>query len=470
MKYEEIIQKRRELVKEPIYALSEEGLTKAVEKLRTKTPNSGRLFAEAKNSIPGGYQHMLVNKNPWPLTIRKALGTSMWDADNNEFIDYLMMAGPIILGHNYPSLIKEVIKVIEEEGIGSGWSSEWETKGAEIIIKHIKSVEQVRYFQSGTEADMAAVRLARVFTGKRKIIRVGGAYHGWNDEFIYDMQIPYSGTFQTHGIPEEHFANVISVGPNDFDGLEQAFMKVEKDGGVAAVIVEPMGCETGAIPMHPDFNSKARELCDQYQSLLIFDEVVTAFRVALGGAQEFWNIDADITVMGKLITHGFPSSGAIGARREIMDCLAGISPGKPKPFVAGTMAGNSISTAATYWAIKLIEQENAIEKATNAAVKLRDGLNCLFRTLKLPFFSYNVASLVHFETSIPLAVDIRNPDLIMEALERKQAVDNFGVALLAEGIITKYGNRAFTCMAHTDKEIKKTLSAFETVLHMVKRP
>lgn len=470
MEYEEIIEKREQLVSQPIYAVSADQLEKAVDKLRKMTPVSGELFRRAEKSIPGGYQHMLVNRNPWPLTVRRSVGTTIWDADGNEFLDYLMMAGPVILGHNYPPLMDQIIKVIQEEGVGSGWTSEWEIKGSEMIIRHISSIDQVRYLQSGTEADMAAIRLARVFTGKKKVIRVGGAYHGWSDEFVYDMQIPYSGNFQTHGIPGEHFSHVISLGPNDFEGLEAAFETAKSDGGAAALIVEPMGCETGAIPMHPDFNRKARELCDKHGTLLIFDEVVTAFRVAMGGAQEYWGIDADITVLGKLITHGFPSAGAIGARKEIMDCLAGTGPGKPKPFVAGTMAANVLSTSATWWAIKLIEEENAIERATHAAVQLRDGLNTLFVDMKLPFFAYNVASLVHFETAIPLAVDIRNPERIAEALNRKQAVDNFAIALLSEGIITKYGNRAFTCMAHTDEDIRQTLQAFEKVLLMIEKP
>ena len=464
MEYEEIMNRRLEIANRPILELSAESLEKHVQKLKSGTPESEKLFQQAQESIPGGFQHMLVNKNPYPITIRKALGSKMLDADNNEFIDYLMMAGPIILGHNYPPLIEKMIQVIQQEGVGSGWTSEWEARGSEMITRHIKTVDKVRYFQSGTEADMAAVRLARAYSGKKKIIRVGGAYHGWSDEFVYDMQIPYSKNFQTVGIPEEHYQHVIGIGPNDFDALEKAFADADKDGGTAAMFLEPMGTETGAIPVHPDYNKTARALCDQYGSLLVFDEVVTAFRVAMGGAQAYWNIDPDLTVLGKVITHGFPSAGALGGPGRIMDCLAGLNPDKPKPFVAGTMAANPISTAATYWTIKYIGEEKAIEKAEAAAVKLRDGLNELFSSLSLPFFSYNVSSLVHFETTCFLAIDIRDPANIPEALKRKQAVDNFATALLAEGIITKYGARAFTCMAHNDDDIKNTLAAFERVL------
>ena len=466
MEFDEIWKRRDELANGPIYAIPEDKLAECVRKLKDRTPQSEKLYTQAQEYIPGGHQHMLVNKNPYPLTIRKALGSKMLDADSNEYIDYLMMAGPIILGHNFPPLIEKLIDVIREEGVGSGWTTEWEARGSEMIIRHMKTVERVRYFQSGTEADMAAVRLARAYTGKQKIIRVGGAYHGWSDEFVYDMQIPYSGSFQTAGIPEEHFKHVIGVGPNDFDALEKAFEEAEKEGGIAALFLEPMGPETGAIPVHPEYNKTARELCDKYDSLLVFDEVVTAFRVGMGGAQEYWDIDPDLTILGKVITHGFPSSGALGGPKEIMDSLAGWTPGKPKPFVAGTMAANVISTAATYWAIKFIEEEKAIEKADVTAATLRDGLNGLFSDLNLPFFSYTVSSLVHFETAAPVAVDIRNPDRIPEALERKQAVDNFATALLSENIITKYGARAFTCMAHSADDIQKTLAAFEKILSL----
>jgi glutamate-1-semialdehyde 2,1-aminomutase len=275
------------------------------------------------------------------------------------------------------------------------------------------------------------------------------------------MQVPYSGTFQTQGIPEEHFSNIISVGPNDVDALEQAFESGATRGGVAALIVEGAGCEAGAIPYRPDFYRICRELCDRHGALLILDEVVTGFRLALGGAQEFYGVDADLTVLGKIITHGFPSAGALGGKKEIMECLAGLNPSKPKPFVAGTMAGNAISTAATYWALRYIEEQDAISRATAAAEKLTEGLNDLFEGMALPFFSYNIASIVHYETAGPLTVDIRSEGGIPDALRRKKAVDDLATALLVEGIVSKYGARAFTCMAHTDEDLQTTLRAFE---------
>jgi glutamate-1-semialdehyde 2,1-aminomutase len=467
MDFQEIHERREQIAQGPVFAIPEERVADLAKQLAERTPRSKQLFDAAKRCIPGGAQHMLVIKNPHPLTIKRSLGARVWDVDDNEYIDYLMMAGPIILGHNYPPLIEKVVEVIQGEGIGFGWTSEWEIKSAELIIRHMKNVDMVRFFQSGTEADMAVARLARAYTGKDKLLRIGGSYHGWADEFVYDMQVPYSGTFQTQGIPEQHFSNVISVGPGDIDALARAFETRESQGGVAALIVEGAGCESGAIPFEPSFYRTCRDLCNRHESLLIVDEVVTGFRLALGGAQEFYGVDADLTVLGKIITHGFPSAGAVGGKREIMECLAGLNPNKPRPFVAGTMAGNAISTAATYWTLRYIEEQNAIPRSTAVADKLSKGLNDLFESMALPFFSYNIASIIHYETAGPLTVDIRREGGIPDALRRKKAVDDLATALLGEGIVTKYGARAFACMAHTDEELQTTLRAFEKCVGMM---
>lgn len=463
------IQERREIIaKGPIFRIPETTMAGVVARLKAATPGSKKQFDAARQVIPGGYQHMLVNKNPYPLTIQRARGVDVWDVDGNGYTDFLMMAGPIILGHNYPPLMEKMAEVLQTEGTGMGWTSQWEVRAAEQIVRHIRSVEQVRFFQSGTEADMAAARLARAFTGRNKILRVGGSYHGWSAEFVYDMQIPYSGPFQASGIPAEFFSHIVSIGPNDVDGLEKAF--ADHEGDIAAVIVEPNGGESGALPVRPDFNKVVREICDRCGALLIFDEVVTGFRLAMGGAQEYYGVDADLTVLGKVLTHGFPSSGALGGKKEIMDCVAGMAPGKPKPFVAGTLAANAISTSAAYWAIHFIEEEKAIDKANAAGARLTRGLNDLFDSMDFPFFAYDYGSIVHYETAGPLTMDIRQPGAIESALARKQAVDDFSVALLAEGLITKYGNRAFLCMAHTDETIDKALQGFENALKLIEKP
>jgi len=466
VEFEEITRRRGDLVRSRLVCLPASRVEAIVERIRRKTPRSAELAARAARVIPGGQQHILSNRKPYPITIRQARGCRLTDADENGYIDYLMMAGPILLGHNYPPLLQKVTAAIQEEGIGSGWTSRWEILAAEKIAGHIRSVDKVRFFQSGTEADMAAVRVARAYTGRRKIVRVGGSYHGWADEFTYDMHIPHAGAFQCHGVPPEHYANVLSVPPNDAEALEKAFQG--PDGSrVAAVILEALGGESGAMPADPRFVRLARELCTRHGALLVLDEVVTGFRLAMGGAQEVLGVDADLTVLGKVLTHGFPSSGALGGRAGVMDCIAGLAPGRAQPFLAGTLAANVVSACASYWALTYLEEENALEKASRAAARLTAGLNGLFQARGFPFFAYHHASIVHFETAAPLAVDIREPGGVENALARKAAVDDLAVALLDRGIVTKYGNRAFTCMAHAAEDIQRTLGAFEEVLAMI---
>jgi glutamate-1-semialdehyde 2,1-aminomutase len=338
-------------------------------------------------------------------------------------------------------------------------------KATELIKKHMKSIDLFCFFQSGTEANMAAARLCRVYTGKPKIIKMGGSYHGWYDPFLYSMHIPHSGLMDAQGVPPESFNDLICIDPPHDLGLTE---KALKSGDVAAVFIEPLGGESGATPMPPDFPGELRKLCDRYGALLVFDEVVTGFRLGLGGAQEYYGVDADVTILGKLITHGFPSSGGVGGKREIMECfVSGLQPGKGRAFVAGTMRANAITAAASYWTLKYIEENDAIEKAGEAGEKLTAGLTDLFEGMGFPFFAYNFKSIVHFETAAPVACDIREAGMIESALKRKDAVDNLATALLAEGVITKYGNRAFTCMAHSEKDIELTRAAFEKVLRLI---
>lgn len=455
-----IQEKKQVILSQEPYAIPDAIVEQAIESMRSRTPKSEALAKVAEKFIPGGNQHMIGLKKPYPLTFPKASGSKVWDADGNKYIDYIMMAGPIILGHHYEPLIEDVVNVIQTEGIGIGLMSEWETKASRLICKHMKNVDKVRFLQSGTEADIAAVRIARAVTGREKIIRMGGAYHGWSNEFLYDMQIPFAGDLECHGVPKEYYMHIVSVPPNDRDALQAVFEK-HKDS-IAGFILEPAGPETGAILMDPDYLKLARELCTSNGSLLIFDEVVTCFRFAMGGASEFYGVDPDLTVLGKVLTHGFPSCGAIGGKAEYMEYVGtGDASAFSKPVLRGTMAANVISSCATYYTIKYLEETEAIAKANRYAEKMSDGLNEIFESKGLPFFCYNTASFVHYETACPICVDLREPDGLMSALFRKNVVDGFALVLQDEGLITKYGNRAIVSMAHSEEDLKTTLGAFD---------
>ncbi|MHA1191591.1 MAG: aspartate aminotransferase family protein [Promethearchaeota archaeon] len=471
MKYEEIKNKISKIINNPVKGIPEDEMQKIYHKIAVKSPKSKAIYEDLLEMVPGGSQHQLVIKTPYVVSMKKTLGTRMWDVDDNEYIDYLMSAGACILGHSYPPLMEEMIKVLGDLDPNVYWNTEWENKAIKQIRKCVPSVEKLTYLQSGTEADMAAIRIARVFTGKDKIIKFGGSYHGWSDQLTYDIHVPYSGTLDADGIPRGCLKDTISIPPNDLQSLEETLKKQSaKRGGVAAVIVEPLGSENGAIPIQPGFNKAVRELCDKYEVLLIFDEVVTGFRLDIGGAQKYFGIKPDLTVFGKLLAHGFPSVGAVGGRRDVMDVVSGDVDekiGSKHAFIGGTLRGNPLTAAATYWTLKLIEQENAIEKAASMADDLVKKLNQIFEDHESPYFAYNYKSIIHYETYAPVSMDIRNANNIPNALFRKKCVDDIATVMLSEGIITKYGNRGFTCLQHTIEDNDKFIIAFEKVLKLI---
>jgi glutamate-1-semialdehyde 2,1-aminomutase len=343
---------------------------------------------------------------------------------------------------------------------------------AEEIAKHMPSVEMVRFLASGSEADMLAVRIARAYTGKKKIIKIGGSYHGWSDQFLLSSDFPGMGNSHAGGIPIESYMHTIELMPNDFEGLYRIFELYKNEEGIAAIIAEPTGGHAGTFPNHPDWNNTIRKICDENDSLLIFDEVITGFRLAMGGGQAFFNVMPDLTVLGKIITHGYPSCGAVAGSREIMSvCHPSGLPGK-KAYTGGTLSANPISTTAGYYSIKCIEQEKSTEKASINGEKLTKALNELFSTRKdLPFFAYNIGSIVHVETTCPSGVFLAGKDLNTQTNEQKErglAAENIYIAMLNQGILMLGDcKRMYTCMQHNEESLKKTINAWENVIGLI---
>ncbi|HPA84268.1 MAG TPA: aminotransferase class III-fold pyridoxal phosphate-dependent enzyme, partial [Deltaproteobacteria bacterium] len=259
---------------------------------------------------------------------------------------------------------------------------------------------------------------------------------------------------------------LIDVPPNDFAALEKAFE--QNKGGVAAVLVEPIGGESGTHPVHPDWNRRIRELCDHYQSLLIFDEVVTGFRLDMGGAQKYFNITPDITVLGKIIAHGYPSAGAVGGRKDVMSvCQGGMG---EKIYIGGTLAANPITTAACYHTLRLMEEHDAVKKATAYADRLTAAMNELFAAREdLGFFVYNFGPIMHYVTTAFFAVDLSRPDAFTQIMARKQTADDYQVVTLGQGLCTLAGTRMYTCMQHDDEALNKTLEVWEYLLSLIPR-
>lgn len=251
MEYQEIVERKLKIVGTPIRKIPEELMKRVVEKMYQQCPKSAEYFKQMKQVIPGGIQHNLGSSKPFALTFKGAKGCKMYDIDGNEYIDYLMDGAPIILGHHFKPLDSKIIELIEENGPAVGLTHENELLLAKEIIKNVPGVEMVRLLASGTEADMVAIRIARVYMGKEKIIKIGGNYHGWSDQVLLSPNFPGTGPDEALGIPSGCYENTIEVKQNDFDGLAKAFEKYKDN--LAAVIAEPTGGHAGTFLAHPDW-------------------------------------------------------------------------------------------------------------------------------------------------------------------------------------------------------------------------
>ena len=460
----EIFAKMDRLVNQPLHHIKPEAMKRYLNYFDTRCRSSKAMIEEAKKVIPGGVQHNLAFNYPFPLVITKAEGAYLYDIDGNRYVDYLQAGGPTLLGSNYGPVNEKVWEVVRESGPVTGLFHPFEKKLAEKIRECMPWVEMYRCLASGTEADMVAIRIARTYTGKQRIVKVGGAYHGWSDQLVYSLHIPYTKTFEAHGIPKEASANTCEFFPGDVDGLRKVLEENEKYGGTAAVLIEPFGPESGTRPVAMDFAAKARELCDEFGALLIFDEVVTAFRVGPGGAQGFFNVRPDLTVFGKIV------AGGVGGREEIMSCVAaGVKAGKKKAYVGGTLTANPLSCAAGYFAIDEIIRQDAAKKAGENGDKLCAGIQKLIDKYDLPFVTWNTGSIVHFEVSGVMYLSVTDPDIFTKIPERQKYIEEFGAALTANGVITLAGSRIYTSMADNDQTIAQTLNAFEDVFSNVER-
>lgn len=454
------------LVGQPLRQVKRERMAEYLDYFEKNCRRSKALTDEAKEIIPGGVQHNLAFNYPFPIAIEKAEGAWLWDADGNRYIDFLQAGGPTVLGSNYAPVREQVFEMLRECGPVTGLFHEYELKLARLIQRHMPSIEMFRMLGSGTEGVMAAIRGARAFTKKRYVIKVGGAYHGWSDPMVYGLHIPGTGRLEAKGIPAGASRLTQEFFPNNLAALRRKLIANRLLGGTAAVILEPLGPESGTRPVPFDFNARVRELCDEFGALLIFDEVVTGFRVGMGGAQGYFNVKPDLTVFGKCLTGGYPMAGGVGGRREVVQCFAsGIgSKTGARAYIGGTLSANPLSCAAGYHAICEMERTNAPVIAGRAGDRLRSGLQAIIEKYNLPYVVYNQGSIVHLETSGVMLLDFRHPiRLARELKPRKHMMEEMGAAYMANGLVTLAGSRMYTSMADTDPVIDEALARFEAV-------
>ena len=456
----------KELTGQPIRPLRRDKMKDVLEYFDTKCAGSKALTDEAKQYIPGGVQHNLAFNYPFPIAINKADGAYLWDVDGNQYIDFLQAGGPTVLGSNYAPVREKVMDVINTCGPVTGLFHEYELKLAKLITEYMPAVEMFRMLGSGTEAVMAAIRAARTFTKKKNIIKIGGAYHGWSDQMVYGLHIPGTGRMEATGIPRSANKHTQEIFPNDLGALRRRLILNRLWGGTAAVVVEPVGPESGTRPVPYDFNQKVRELCDEFGALLIFDEVVTGFRLGMGGAQGYFNVKPDLTIFGKCITGGYPMAGGVGGRRDvIMTFAAGIGGTGERAYIGGTLSANPLSCVAGYYALKEMERTDAPVIAGRAGDRLTQGLQAIIEKYHLPFVAYNQGSIVHIETSGVMLLDLKNPlKTLKEIKARKHMIEEMGAAYMSQGLVTLAGSRMYTSMADTDDVIDEALEKFDYVL------
>ncbi|MGN0526745.1 MAG: aspartate aminotransferase family protein [Acutalibacteraceae bacterium] len=466
-----------ELIKKPIYSINPDVLKKYEEEyFDAKCAKSKAMIEEAKQVIPGGVQHNLAFNYPFPLVFNKAEGMKLYDVDGNEYFDFLQAGGPTVLGSNPPEVREQVIDLLNTCGPSIGLFHEFEYKLAKKIADSVETVEMFRMQGSGTEACMTAVRVARLATGHKNIVKMGGAYHGWSDQLGYGIRVPGSKFTQAHGVPLYIFKHTQEFFPGDLDSLERVLRTNLLRGGTAAVFIEPVGPESGTTPVDKDFNKGVERLCRKYGALLVFDEVVTGFRVGMGGAQGYFGVSPDLTIFGKVIAGGYPGAGGIGGKKEYMKYLgAGLDGNQKihKAFTGGTMTATPLSCVAGYYTLEAIEREKACQKAADMGDRLTHGLQELIKKHNLPFVAYNQGSICHLETvgtmhfSINWCKPWTIPGILNATNDRKQAMTHMGAAYMAEGLVTLAGSRLYTSAAYTPELIDEALTRFDKVFENV---
>tara|TARA_B100000686_G_scaffold323874_1_gene379032 strand:- start:6767 stop:8053 length:1287 start_codon:yes stop_codon:yes gene_type:complete len=416
-----------------------------------------KLFQHSLECIPGGVNspvRAFKSVGGTPIFFKRGEGAYVWDVDNKSYIDYVGSWGPLILGHAHPAVIETVQNKIKD-GLTFGAPTEAEFEIAELLCKLVPSIEQVRLVSSGTEATMSAIRLARGYTGRNRIIKFEGCYHGHDDALLVKAG---SGALtlgcpSSAGVSEEVANGTTVLNYNDLEEAEQVFSKVGRE--IAAVIVEPIAGNMNLVTPRPKFLSVLRELCTKYGSVLIFDEVMTGFRVGLDCAQGLYNIKPDLTTLGKVIGGGMPMA-AFGGQREIMQCLAPIGP----VYQAGTLSGNPIAVSAGLATLQMIQIPGFYKKLIDSTQQLIVGLSNIANKYDVPFCAQSIGGMfgLYFHRKIPLSY--------AEVLEcDKESFNRFFHAMLGEGIYFAPSafEAGFVSAAHSDIEISKTLQVAERI-------
>lgn len=421
-----------------------------------KFEKSKELYKKAVELIPGGVNSPVrafksVDRDA-PIFVKKGQGSKIWDEDDNEYIDYICSWGPLILGHNHPVIIEEVKKIIEN-GSSYGLPTKYEVELAELIIELVPSIEKVRLTTSGTEATMSAVRLARAYTGRNKILKFEGCYHGHSDALLVKSGsgLLTEGYQDSNGITDGVLKDTLTLPFGDIEKVKE----VLKNKDVACVIVEPIPANMGLIQTHKEFLQELRKITKDTGTLLIFDEVISGFRLALGGAQELFEITPDLTTLGKIIGGGYPV-GAFGGKKEIMDLVAPVG----RVYHAGTLSGNPIASKAGYATLSYLKNHKEIYFNLSAkTLYLVENIKKLAELYSVNVCVNSMGSLFTIFFN-----DMKKIENLEDSL--KSNTENFSIyfnTMLEYGIIVPPSQfeAHFLSTAHDERDLSRTLEVIE---------
>ena len=413
---------------------------------------SEKLFELAKGYMPGGVSSPVRAYTPYPFYTARAKRSKIYDVDSKEYIDYCLAYGPLVLGHGNEEVKRAVVDQLEK-GWLYGTPHEKEITLAEKIITHYPSVEMVRFVNTGSEATMAAIRLARGFTGRDKIVKIEGGFHGAHDGVLVKAGSGATtfGIPDSKGIPKDSVKNTLQIPFNDAEALTS----VLENNSVAAIILEPVMGNVGPIAPAANYLSEVRRITKENDVLLILDEVITGFRLALGGAQEYYGVDADLTILGKIVGGGFPI-GMFGAKREIMALVAPSG----AVYQAGTFSGNPVSVTAGLKTIEILERDSVPERINELGATMRAVLSELVRDSDVDGCVSGVGSMFKVFFS-PGSAAVKN---YADALgcDKAKYMRLFH-KMLSSGVFLPPSQfeTNFVCFAHTDEDIERTLKAYK---------
>ncbi len=449
----------------------ERTLPSLVERYTAAFPGSKKRFETALAVFPTGVTHDTRMMQPFPIYIDRAKGSKKWDVDGHELIDFYVGHGALLLGHS-PADVVAAVQEQMAKGTHYGSCHDLEIDWGRLVKSQVPSAERVRFTGSGTEATLMALRLSRLHTGQPKFLKFQGHFHGWHDYVVISSEPPYDSA-TVPGVPEGVSANCVAVPPNDLDQVEST---LRKDEQIGAVILEPTGGHWGAVPIRGDFLRGLRDICTRLCRVLIFDEVITGFRVAPGGAQAYYGVTPDLTSLAKILAGGLPG-GCLAGRAEIMAYLEP-RPGKPKMKHPGTYNANPLSAAAGVAALTRVATGEPCRRANDAARDLRNKLNAMFAAHRWPWAAYGDFSMVrvlpHFLGPRPSPETGDNTGFIpflgdLNALDGPKDIKQ--VYAMRQGMLLNgvdwWGTGGMTSCEHTTEDIDLTVHAMEATIGLM---